>query len=61
MEITGIVLITLTDNSKWILDLDNNMFDNYKWYKSMGTLESELTEEIKKDFLKDGKTLKKIK
>lgn len=38
----GLWLVKLSDNSKWVLDLDNNMFDNYKWYKVMGTLESEL-------------------
>jgi hypothetical protein len=35
-------LVTLPDKSKWVLDLDNMLFDNYKWYKEVGTLESEL-------------------
>lgn len=39
----GIWLITLNDKSKWVVDLDNMMFDNYKWFKIMETTENELT------------------
>lgn len=42
MPVKGKWIITLMDNSKWVVDFDNNMFDDYKWYKKMGTLESEL-------------------
>lgn len=42
-------IITLNDNTKWIVDFDNNLFDNYNWYKKVGTLESELNwQELKK-------------
>lgn len=36
-------IFTLDDKSKWVLDFDNMVFDNYNWYKKVGTLESELT------------------
>lgn len=50
-------LITLKDNSKWVLDFDNNLFDSWKWYKTYGTLENELNyEELKKD----AKSIRKI-
>lgn len=35
-------IITLNDNTKWIVDFNNNLFDSYDWYKKVGTLESEL-------------------
>ena len=38
----GMWLVTFPDKTKWVLDLDNNVFDNYEWYKVTGTLESEL-------------------
>lgn len=37
-------LVTKEDKTKWIIDLDDMMFDNYEWYKATGTLESELTD-----------------
>lgn len=39
----GLWLVKLQDNSQWVLDLDNMLFDSLKWYKICGTLESELT------------------
>jgi hypothetical protein len=35
-------LLVMKDKTKFVIDLDNNRFDNFKWYKEMGTLESEL-------------------
>ena len=29
----GIWKVTLPDGSKWVLNLNDNTFDNYKWYK----------------------------
>lgn len=56
-EFKGKWLLTLKNNSKWVVDFDNNLFDNYKWYQIMGTLESELNwEELKKN----AKFIKKI-
>lgn len=50
-------LITLEDNSKWVLDFDSNSFDSWEWYKTYGTLENELNyEELKKY----GKSIRKI-
>ena len=49
-KVDGKWLITLQDNSKWVVDFDNNTFDNYNWYKVTGTLESELNwEELKRE------------
>ena len=57
LSMKGIWLLTLNDNSKWVVDFDNNLFDNYKWYKAMGTLESELNwEELKREV----KTMRRI-
>lgn len=39
----GIWLVTLSNGSKWVLNLSEMTFDNYEWYKAMGTTESELT------------------
>ena len=55
----GMWLVTTSDKSKWVIDLDNMMFDNYKWYKAMGTLESEL--ENLDNLLKGNIQIKKIK
>ncbi len=38
----GLWLVKLQDKSKWVLDLDTMTFDNYKWWKEIGTLESEI-------------------
>lgn len=38
----GLWLVTLQDKSKWVLDLDNMIFDELNWYQKVGTLESEL-------------------
>lgn len=56
---SGRWVVILKDNSKWVIDLDNNTYDNYEWYTKVGTLESELIN--KESFLKEAKTLKKIK
>lgn len=58
MPVNGIWLVTLKDNSKWVIDFDNNLFDNYKWYKTIGTLESELNWE---NLRKDVKSMRRIK
>ena len=50
----GLWYVVLKDKSKWIIDLDNNMFDNYKWYKEIGTLETDLSDEQLQIFLEDG-------
>jgi hypothetical protein len=42
LKTKGVWVVTLEDKSKWVIDLDNNMFDSYKWYRAEGTLESEL-------------------
>ena len=57
LKSSGVWLVTLEDNSKWVLDLNNMFFDTYKWYKTMGTLETEL--KVIDDFLKG--SWKKIK
>ena len=57
MPVNGLWLAILKDNSKWVIDFDNNMFDNYKWYKAYGTLESELNWE---DLKKEIESMKKI-
>ena len=38
----GIWFVQLEDRTKWVIDIDNMMFDNWEWYKSMGTIESEI-------------------
>ena len=42
LKTKGVWVVTLEDKSKWVIDLDNNIFDSYNWYKKEGTLESEL-------------------
>ena len=53
-------LFTLQDKSKWIIDLDNMLFDNYKWYNKVGTIESDLDMEQFDNFMKQSKTIRKI-
>lgn len=48
----GLWLVTLQDKSKWVLDLDNMIFDELSWYQKVGTLESELYDID--SFFKDG-------
>lgn len=57
ISVSGKWIITLKDNSKWVIDFDKNIFDNYKWYKKMGTLESEFNWE---EFRHDIKFMKKM-
>ena len=53
-------LFTLQDKSKCIIDLDNMLFDNYKWYNKVGTIESDLDMEQFDNFMKQSKTIRKI-
>lgn len=53
-------LVVLKDKSKWVIDFQNKCFDNYKWYKTYGTLESELTEEMFNKFIVETIDAKKI-
>ena len=56
----GVWIVTFPDQTKWVIDLDNMMFDNYKWYKAVGTIESDLDNEQLDTFLKSG-SWKKLK
>lgn len=58
MMTTGVWLITLRDKSKWVVDMDNKIFDSYKWYKATGTLENEYNDNFK---LSEIYSMKKIK
>ena len=42
LELKGMWLVVKEDKTKWVIDLDNMLFDNYNWYKKVGTLESEI-------------------
>lgn len=53
-------LVVLKDKSKWVIDFQNKCFDNYKWYKIYGTLESELSEEMFNKFIVETINAKKI-
>lgn len=58
----GIWLVTLDDNTKWVVDVDNKLMDSYKWYKAVGTLETECNEEdIQKMLFSDSKKIRRIK
>lgn len=50
-------LVQLQDKSKWVLNLNNMTFDSFKWYKEVGTLESEI---IDLDFWFEKASWKKI-
>jgi len=40
LQMKGLWLVTKEDKTKWVIDLDNMLFDSYDWYKKVGTLES---------------------
>lgn len=44
LENKGLWLVTLDDKSKWVLDFDKMLYDNYEWYEATGTLESDLVD-----------------
>ena len=56
----GIWLFKYRDNYKIIVDLDKKLYDEYKWYKTMGTLEQEIDEETNKWLFKNVVECKKI-
>lgn len=56
----GIWLFKYRDNYKIIVDLDKGLYDEYKWYKVMGTLEQEIDEETNKWLFKNVAECKKI-
>ena len=51
-------ILTLNDNTKYVLDFDNNTYDSYEWYSKMGTLESNL--EYWKNWKDDAKYIKRL-
>lgn len=57
-KIGGIWLIALNDKTKLVIDVDLSLFDNYMWYKKMGTLESPLDNIYM--LLKDAASLERI-
>lgn len=57
---SGTWVITLKDNSKYVVKYEDKVFDNYEWYKTYNTIESELTDSILENLLHDSKSLKRI-
>jgi hypothetical protein len=59
LKAKGKWLLVMKDKSKWVIDLDNDMFDSFKWYKETKTLESELLDNLD-NLLKDVLSAKRI-
>lgn len=54
LKAKGKWLVQLEDKSKWVVDLDELMFDNYNWYSKVGTLETYLIKSTLDTFLSKG-------
>ena len=61
LKTKGTWKIIYKDNYKIVVDLDNMMFDTLEWYKAVGILEQELTNEKLNNLFKNTVECQKIK